>query len=55
MIMTALLDKIARDKAGLAAVEYGLVVALVTLVIIFGVGLLGGNLNTVFSTFATSV
>jgi pilus assembly protein Flp/PilA len=44
-----------RDDRGATAVEYGLLVALIALVIIGAVFLLGGNLKNVFNTVASSV
>jgi pilus assembly protein Flp/PilA len=44
-----------RDERGATAVEYGLMVALIAIVIIAAVTLLGGNLNNLFNTIATSV
>ena len=44
-----------RDERGATAVEYGLMVALIAIVIIAAVTLLGGNLNSLFNTVATSV
>jgi pilus assembly protein Flp/PilA len=44
-----------RNDRGATAVEYGLMVALIAIVIIVAVSLLGTNLSTVFNTVATSV
>ncbi|SDI09672.1 Flp family type IVb pilin [Paraburkholderia phenazinium] len=44
-----------RDENGVTAVEYGLIAALIAIVIIGSVKTLGTNLNTVFSTIAASV
>ena len=44
-----------RSDRGATAVEYGLMVALIAIVIIAAVTLLGGNLSKLFSTVATSV
>ena len=44
-----------RDDRGATAVEYGLMVALIAIVIIVAVTLLGKNLSTLFNTVATSV
>jgi pilus assembly protein Flp/PilA len=44
-----------RGERGATAVEYGLMVALIAIVIIAAVTLLGGNLNNLFNTVATSV
>jgi pilus assembly protein Flp/PilA len=45
----------ARDDSGATAVEYGLMVALIAIVIIGAVTLLGGNLSTLFNNAATSL
>jgi pilus assembly protein Flp/PilA len=44
-----------RREDGATAVEYGLMVALIAIVIIAAVALLGGNLRNLFSTVAQSV
>ena len=46
---------LARDERGATAVEYGLMVALIAIVIIAAVTLLGGNLNSLFNQVASSV
>ena len=46
---------ITRDERGATAVEYGLMVALIAIVIIAAVALLGNNLNGLFNTVANSV
>ena len=45
----------ARDEKGATAVEYGLMVALIAIVIIVAVALLGTNLSTLFNNTASSV
>lgn len=45
---------VGRDR-GATAVEYGLLVALIAVVIIVGVTALGSNLNGLFSNVANSV
>ena len=47
--------KAKRDERGATAVEYGLMVALIAIVIIGAVTLLGGNLKTLFSDIATRI
>jgi pilus assembly protein Flp/PilA len=42
-------------ERGATAVEYGLMVALIAIVIIGAVTLLGGNLNSMFNQVASSV
>ena len=44
-----------RNDRGATAVEYGLMVALIAIVIIVAVSLLGKNLSNLFNTVATSV
>lgn len=56
--MQALIEKARRcirDEEGVTAIEYGLIAALIALVIIGSVTLLGTNLSSVFSTIAASV
>ncbi|WP_284755186.1 Flp family type IVb pilin [Arthrobacter sp. efr-133-R2A-120] len=48
------LARISTEK-GATATEYSLLVGLIALVIVGGVGLFGGNLNTFFSSLATTV
>jgi pilus assembly protein Flp/PilA len=47
--------KAKRDERGATAVEYGLMVALIAVVIIAAVTTLGTNLNTKFTSVGTSV
>lgn len=44
-----------NGERGATAVEYGLMVALIAIVIIAAVVLLGGNLSSLFDKVATSV
>ena len=44
-----------RKEKGATAVEYGLMVALIAIVIIVAVALLGTNLSSLFNKVATSV
>jgi pilus assembly protein Flp/PilA len=44
-----------RDDTGATAVEYGLMAALIAVVIIAGVTLLGTNLNAMFTSVAGSI
>jgi pilus assembly protein Flp/PilA len=46
--------RILREE-GATAVEYGLMVALIAIVILVAVALLGTNLSTIFNKVATSV
>jgi pilus assembly protein Flp/PilA len=55
-LRTGLLHLAERDRErGATAVEYGLMVALIAIVIIAAVTLLGGNLSGLFNKVATSV
>ena len=47
--------RLATREEGATAVEYGLMVALIAIVIIVAVTALGNNLNGLFNTVATSV
>ncbi|NNM46339.1 Flp family type IVb pilin [Knoellia koreensis] len=47
--------RLALREQGATAVEYGLMVALIAIVIIVAVTLLGNNLKNLFNTVATSV
>jgi pilus assembly protein Flp/PilA len=44
-----------RNDEGATAVEYGLMVALIAIVVITAVTLLGSNLSALFQTVATKV
>lgn len=47
--------RIHRDEKGATAVEYGIMVALIAVVIIVAVGLIGGNLTSTFESVACAV
>jgi pilus assembly protein Flp/PilA len=47
--------KALRDEKGATAVEYGLMVALIAVVIIGAVTLLGGTLNNIFTNVANAI
>ena len=50
-----MLKRFFQDEAGASAVEYGLLVALIAVVIITAVSTLGNNLSTKFNSVATSI
>lgn len=50
--MKALLNFI-KDEEGVTAIEYGLIAALIAVVIIASVALIGTNLNVIFGKIAT--
>ena len=43
------------DESGATAIEYGLIAALIAVVIIFGVSQLGTKINAVFSLIASKM
>jgi pilus assembly protein Flp/PilA len=47
--------KLFKDESGASAVEYGLLVALIAVVIIGAVSLLGNNLSTTFNNVAGQI
>jgi pilus assembly protein Flp/PilA len=49
------IQKFARDEEGVTAIEYGLIAALVAVVIIAGATLLGTNLNALFTAIAGKI
>lgn len=48
-LYTNLSVRLRRDEKGATAVEYGIMVGLIAVVIIVAVGLLGGSLNDFFT------
>ena len=44
-----------KDEEGATAVEYGLMVALIAIVIIVAVTLLGGSLNRIFTEVGSAI
>lgn len=53
--MTMLLSRLLRDESGATAIEYGLIAALISVVIISAVTLVGSKLQGVFSSIASSL
>ena len=50
--MKNLVTRFANDESGATAIEYGLIAALISVVIIGVLSTLGGNLNTKFDKIA---
>ena len=48
--MTQFLNRFAKDESGATAIEYGLIAALIAVVIIGAVQIVGTNLRTTFNT-----
>jgi pilus assembly protein Flp/PilA len=53
--MTKLIKRFVQDQSGATAIEYGLIVALIAVVIIAAVTTVGTNLNTSFTSVGTSI
>ena len=51
-LFTNLATRLRRDEKGATAVEYGIMVALIAVVIIVAVTLLGGTLNDMFNRYS---
>ena len=54
-VMNTAVRKFLRDKTAATAIEYGLIAALVAIVIITGVKSVGTKLSTTFSTLSTNL
>ena len=53
--MRKLINKLRRNEDGVTALEYGLIAALIAVVIIVAVGTLGKDVSTTFQTVANAV
>ncbi|TPG59751.1 Flp family type IVb pilin [Roseomonas nepalensis] len=53
--LAVLRDRFSRDREGVTAVEYGLLAALIAVVIIGGVTAFGGSLNAFFNGLAAKL
>ncbi|HWF77753.1 MAG TPA: Flp family type IVb pilin [Caulobacteraceae bacterium] len=53
--MNKFFARLMRDESGATAIEYGLIVALIAVVIIGAVTTLGGNLNTTLSSAGSAI
>jgi len=53
--MTKFVTRLMRDESGATAIEYGLIVALIAVVIIGAVTALGTNLNTTLSSAGSAI
>lgn len=50
-----IISRFVRDESGATAIEYGLIAALIAVVIITGVTAVGTKLSTTFQTLSTSL
>jgi len=55
IVMSQFIKQFAKDESGATAIEYGLIVALIAVVIISAVTLIGTNLTTAFTTVSTNL
>lgn len=53
MQIVQLIQKFVHDEEGVTAIEYGLIAALIAVVIIGAVSIVGTKLNAVFTTVGT--
>ena len=53
--MSKFVTRFMKDESGATAIEYGLIAALIAVVIITGVSTLGKNIGTVFNTVAGNI
>ncbi len=53
--MTKFVTRFMKDESGATAIEYGLIVALIAVVIISAVTAVGTNLGTKFNAIATAL
>jgi pilus assembly protein Flp/PilA len=53
--MTNLFSRFVRDESGATAIEYGLIAALIAVVVIGAVTAVGTKLSSTFTTVSTSV
>jgi pilus assembly protein Flp/PilA len=53
--MKKFLNKIRKDESGATAIEYGLIAALIAVVLITSLGLLGNNISGRFNQIAQNV
>jgi pilus assembly protein Flp/PilA len=53
--MLKLIKRFLKEEDGVTAIEYGLIAALVAVVIIVGAGLLGTSLNSIFTEISSTI
>lgn len=55
VLLRCMFDQVTMDEEGQGLVEYGLILALVAVVVITVLTTMGGNLNTMFSSVANKI
>lgn len=53
--MRNFINRFAKDESGATAIEYGLIAALMAVIIIAGIGLIGGSLSNKFQFIADQI
>ena len=53
--MSNLISRFVRDESGATAIEYGLIAALIAVVVITALTSIGSNLSAKFNTIATNL
>jgi pilus assembly protein Flp/PilA len=53
--MSKFVTRFLKDESGATAIEYGLIAALIAVVIVTAVGLVGTKLNTVFGNVSAAL
>ena len=53
--MSKFVTRFLKDESGATAIEYGLIAALIAVVLVASLGALGGALNTKFNDIATKI
>ena len=53
--MSGIFNRFIRDESGATAIEYGLIAALIAVVIIGALRTIGTSLNTAFTTIGTNL
>jgi pilus assembly protein Flp/PilA len=53
--MSTILHNVIKDESGVTAIEYGLIAALIAVVIIGALTTLGGSLSTLFTGISNSL
>jgi pilus assembly protein Flp/PilA len=53
--MTKFVAKFSKNESGATAIEYGLIAALIAVVLVTAMGLVGGGLETSFGGIATTL
>ncbi len=53
--MRKFIMKLAKSRAGATAIEYGLIAALISVVVVAALTAIGTNLNTTYNTISTDL